>query len=482
MNKNHFWGTGSRRWLWLAMLVSVVMPVQGQYSHLYYHRVGDTLMYDAPIYYHNWWGFEEAYANRRLPAEISCQAFLPNRRFLSYYFTGSPLKVLGLAMFKPIVQNRGQVEYADTLLHPEYLYLYEADTKRDSAYEVGRVSWSIGSPTRNLYIRSWVRNNISDTVCCGGQTGGGQYSVAEYYFDSAIVVDDSFYVGYSRNYENVDNPMMFEQVVQYHNACNRFLWVNCEGESAAGEEWYEWGTSICGILWPSILYKAPWYTVTANMPDKWYCQHIVPMVFPIIQVDTTVPPAYYCPPVENLQVHGTDSESCDVTWDAFLNHQHGYEVQYGPRNVPQSQWQSVYAGMNFTHIEGLNPALYYALRVRPRCEGFAWPNYDGGEYDGQWCETVYFHPSDLHDAGMEPSPIARHTTVMPNPATEQVTVRSDFVIVDIDLYDAQGVHLWNISSGSISETLDVSGLAAGRYTLMVKTAHGITAKPLIIAR
>lgn len=55
-----------------VLLVSVLSAgtLQAQYSHLYYHRTGDTIQYDSPIYYHNRWGFEDSYHSRGRTAVI----------------------------------------------------------------------------------------------------------------------------------------------------------------------------------------------------------------------------------------------------------------------------------------------------------------------------------------------------------------------------------------------------------------------------
>ena len=44
----------------VMLLLLSAGTLQAQYSHLYYHRTGDTIQYYSPIYYHNRWGFNPA--------------------------------------------------------------------------------------------------------------------------------------------------------------------------------------------------------------------------------------------------------------------------------------------------------------------------------------------------------------------------------------------------------------------------------------
>ena len=53
-----------KRSIMLLAVTAMAWEAQAQYSDLYYHRVGDTIMYDSPIYYHNWWGFENSYQSQ----------------------------------------------------------------------------------------------------------------------------------------------------------------------------------------------------------------------------------------------------------------------------------------------------------------------------------------------------------------------------------------------------------------------------------
>ena len=465
--------------IWKSITVFVFLMVastaQAQWSHLYYHRTGDTIKYDTPIYYHNWWEYEDSYANHHFTSGPIYTGWY-GRKFLAYFFTSTPLEIIGVAVGKPYISPNSQGTVPDTTPKQEYLLIYDA--VQDSLIEMASVPWHVYDPSRMLLLRGrGVQHGlVYDTSysCCLDNPWTSAMPVIEYYFDSPITVTDSFYVGWTNNSVS-DTSDLYSFILSMHNSFTYIYitngptdWEGCE----RGDTLY----NSCWLNWPTITYKftggGPNY-VHANSPDHWYSMDWkIPTVFPIIRVDTTVPPASYCPPVENVHIHNTGNGGIDVTWDAFVNHQYGYEVQYGPRNLPQSQWESVYTDINMVHVDDLNTSLYYGLQVRPYC--------DDEKTDGPWCQPIYFWPSDTADASIDISPLAQHTRVMPNPANETVTVQSDYVVFGVDVYDSHGVHVLNSPQGGKEVTFDVNPLPAGRYTLMIKTPNGITPKPLIV--
>ena len=496
----------------LALLLAAAsaVPARAQYSQAYYHLLGDTIYLDSPIYYHNWWGFENSLQTRQIVTLGHTHALsqtsptrypnppdpdyirLGGERMLSYCFTAQPLRVIGLAHLCPqgYLRYPFNYPYADTTHRQEYIYLYEADTA--SLRELAAVPWhyrDMFDSLRYLYVRGayWytrqydpsnIGGNYADWnnyyQCCGDSMWEFTFRLREYYFDSAIVVQDSFYIGYS-DYSYVyayDDPAGYAQYAQSRSPMYMFArdpvsTTNCEG--TVGDALT---TGVCGVYWPSVFFRYP-YSCDSAMPPIRYENHWkIPMIFPIIEVDTTVPPPDYCPAVSNLQV-ARDENGCVVaTWDAFVNHTNGYEIQYGLRTQDYDQWQTVFSSTNFAQVCDLNPVLGYGLRVRPVCEN---------KRVGPWQERYFFIPGQL-PVGIEDEPssdLARHTRVAPNPAKDAVTVSSDYGILGLDLYDLQGRHLLNDNLGSREATLDLSALPEGTYILQVSTPAGTTTKRIV---
>lgn len=453
-----------KRSIMLLAVTAMAWEAQAQYSDLYYHRVGDTIMYDSPIYYHNWWGFENSYQTQDHMYLLDRHS-TPERLLLSYSFTSTPLKVIGIAAMQPW----GYVLQDSIIPVPqqEYFVIYKATP--DSVYKVAEAPWHFDDPIRKIIIRSnGGTHGVTDSVCCNtGTRWSNIYSIAEYYFDSSFIINDSFYVG--RTYNSWQDYLAPGLGFQYYNVYWNGGWINCEGQSGTPDRYNE----VCGLYWPSIVYNFPGTSIYNEHSDPWYTNYwTIPMVFPIIQVDTTVPPPDYCPPVENLQVQTAGDSCVDVTWDAFINHQFGYEVQYGPRSMPMGNWESAYPDINFAHLCDLNPDFLYGLRVRPYC--------NADKQEGEWSEVVYFRPTV--GAATEPSALSQHTTLAPNPATESVRVESDYVIMKVDVYDAVGQHVWNIPVYGRRTEIDLGGLTAGGYHLLITTSQGVTVKRLVVAR
>lgn len=296
--------------------------------------------------------------------------------------------------------------------------------------------------------------------------------LTEYYLDSPVVVYDSFYVGlsdYSDDFPPFSGVLCHPYSIihaSYDHARN-----GCERDDDVPSQS---GNTNCDLNWPTIHIGFSYYDL-AIVParDTVYTNYnFIPLVFPIIQVDTTVPPEEYCPPVENLAVHNLGGGMVEVTWDAHPDHRYGYDVQVGFLGQPLSAWTTRYSERNFVQIPDLEVGRMYNIRVRAFC--------DAEEVDiSDWCDVLMFAVEDSTEVGMEPSPLSQHTTVAPNPSTHSVTVSSDFVILSLDLYDAAGRHLWNQQVGRRSETLDLSSHSAGRYLLMVTTPQGTTPKALV---
>lgn len=463
----------------IAFVLLSVGSVEAQWSHLYYHRTGDTIKYDSPIYYHNWWEYENSYQNHFFTVGPTGNHYPNERKLLSYCFTDEPMEIIGVAIAKPtivpVTGEGGLIEWPDTTPKQEYVLIYEA--LPDTLMEVASAPWHVSDPARLLYIRGRGHYDIyvydPRYSCCVDEPWSKYIGILEYYFDNPIIVNDSFYVGRTCN-----SAIDTSDFITFENSLGTFMHQEITGRHSPvysckeGEDEYE-----CDFTWPTVRYGfqyAPTGGIARDTVYRYSDFVNIPVIFPIIRVDTTVPPADYCPPVENVHIENAGGGSVNVTWDAFVNHQYGYEVRFGARNMPPSQWENVYTDINMLHLEGLNTGLFYALYVRPYCD-------EEGSV-GLWCDTVYFQPTDSVDVSIDITPLARHTRVVPNPARETVTMQSDYVILQVDVYDSKGQHVLNIAKSGKQVTADITSLSAGQYTLMVKTPNGVTPKTLLVVR
>ena len=491
------------RRLFFAVLLLMPFSAQAQYSHLYYHCQRDTVIGDAETYYHSWWDFENSLQTQQIYHILNMP--LAFNKVLLYHYTPTPLQVVGLAILpRPIVPppfTDDPYYFYDTSAIREYLYLCEAGI--DTTYELAKVRWLPADTSRfikichtelsglspNLPLWSYESRCIYENpshICCGGDPYTNITHVAEYYFDQPITVSDSFYVGCS----NIScTPGSGYNIPDQHYlvACQTGSY-DCNGDTI---NWYNPNSTdnpylipadvepVCAIMWPAIVESHwndydPMYHSDDWLPDGTYYGYVneIPMVFPIVMVDTTVPPHSYCPSVENLQLASYSPGCIDLSWDAFVNHRSGYEIFYGRRNQPESEWTTRFTWNNFAQLCDLDPRFFYEVRVIPVC--------DKDQNSAQWVVSAPFRPDGSSAVSVtEPSALSRHTTLSPNPTTGIVHIHSDYVITRLDIYDTEGRHLDFYAYPGRDADLDLSNYAPGLYHLVISTPQGRTTKQII---
>lgn len=78
--------------------------------------------------------------------------------------------------------------------------------------------------------------------------------------------------------------------------------------------------------------------------------------------------------------------------------------------------------------------------------------------------------------------VERYVHLMPNPASERVTVTSSFGLRQVELYDAAGTRVLNQRLTGYSASLDISALPSGTYLARIVTPSGAITKKLIVQR
>ena len=193
----------------------------------------------------------------------------------------------------------------------------------------------------------------------------------------------------------------------------------------------------------------------------WYedsVDNYVPEVFLIINPK--------CNYVDSMTVT-TDGNGCAyVWWD----------------NVPQqSQWQVNITGWNLDYTEtvdtnywhycGLIPNYTYEIKIRSRCTNLY--SYSWSEWSPA-VQTGHYTPQSLE------SPQDVDVTIVPNPATDAVTVSADATLLTLELRDLLGRTVLTQQPSANSTTVDVSTLPAGTYILRLHTPQGVATKKLVV--
>ena len=71
-------------------------------------------------------------------------------------------------------------------------------------------------------------------------------------------------------------------------------------------------------------------------------------------------------------------------------------------------------------------------------------------------------------------------TLTPNPATGRVRVSCGEALRMVEVYDLQGRRMLAQEAQGTEAELDISALAAGRYTVLLHTATATAAKALVV--
>lgn len=205
------------------------------------------------------------------------------------------------------------------------------------------------------------------------------------------------------------------------------------------------------------------------------------LVYPIIEVDTTVPPTYMCGPVENVEVSADTGGRTVVTWDAFL-HYTNCEVQYGPVNRPTSSYPTLTATTNMQLLTGLDTTVDWQVRVRAWC--------DTSKTMTDWSPWVRFTlprretPPTPPDppAGISSTALAQFSSVLPNPASDAARVVSGYGLQRVEVYSTNGILVYSEPADGLEHAIDLKGWAAGNYVVLIETIAGRTAKRLTVTK
>jgi len=498
----------------LLVVMAVGGRVQCQYSDLYYHRVGDTVEWKANNGYYSWWELQSFFEDRL--------ALMPSNYYMAYvqdsvenathqfacgywdstiilqkFYTPMPLKIIGIAgCIERINLYTGE---RDTDGIQEYLYIYDADS--DAFMMKAQVPWSTFDTCR--YLHFWWNSMHAITwgavpdSCCQYYPQEACLRLQEYYFDTAIWVIDSFYVGGSL-FGNCANPagrsLDFDfwndsLATGYYSAYSRYpgnhYLCDSERQTQGLWEYYNCGASGITVRFKDESddgqYGTPLQYSVPFANEEWYWidnPGFSLLVYPIVEVDTTVPPAEACPPVSNVQVTASGT-SATVTWDDFPNYSNVL-LRYGMCNLSQSQWTEIdVTGSTLHTLTGLSESARYGVRMKAVC--------DTSKKVTPWTDVVEFYTGQDTSGGTEGidgevTALSSLTFVQPNPARNEVRVTSSFNLRRLELHDLSGVMVYSEPVSGHEKVLDVSWLRAGTYIMTIATHDGTTHKRLQIVR
>ncbi len=400
-----------------------------------YHQVGDTVRGKCPIYQYEqgWWPTLNAsgHTDSLINTAFSTFGYMKHT-------TNTPLKVIGIASTWARLDRTTMQEDLDTSIDGT-LYYVLLDATAGGPVELARVCWTddyTTHPTRYMELP------LKTGLCSNMEDHDTIVSLREYYFDSAITVTDSFYLGCVVPDIDASGPngfAIFSYIASH-------MWNCCTYSSMEANGTYK----ECAMEMPEFTYYD-----SSRLDNQWhhFTHKRFQLIFPIIELDTT--------PVQP-----------DTVWRTVtgLSADDGLGEVSGGGIYPDSSWVTITA----------NP---YALD----CIGchIEFDHWNDGDTTNprqvfvisDTSFTAYFRMvEDSTESINERSIFNSQFSIYPNPATHQVSIECAETISEAWLTDLTGrreqVRLTAEVPGRY--TLDLTSRPQATYLLTLTTASGKT--------
>ena len=290
------------------------------------------------------------------------------------------------------------------------------------------------------YDNSWYDG---DDTCMASEEG-----LVELYFDEPTLLSDSFYI-------SVCSDVLINPDVP--------VWVIYNPQGIYIMHEFETTPHVVHAPDPSHYYAIPPYRDISNSD--------LMLIFPIVA------PPCYAP--EAPEADSLDRGVFVLRWDNLCD---TVQVSVAPDTVAPEQGMLFTLSDTTSLLLDLGAGRRCLARLRCRC-----PQVEG--VWSPWSEPVVLYHYTVSAGGDEPGPEpgngvttagAVFWTLTPNPATGQVKVACAEAIREVEVYDMQGRRCLAQEAQGSETVLDISALAAGRYTVLLHTATATAAKALVV--
>ena len=416
-----------------------------------------------------------------------------NLREGNQFYTDRPLKVVGVAAcgraLNVYYERYGNCprrvtchDDDDTFLciidttlagrRTDSLILYTFSSNGEPMYLTGG-PWRVEYPHRHMTLPR-RQSSATAPLCYLGDNDSSWYyqlpvlaDLYEVMFDKPRVVTDSFIVvGTANNNELIDvaacpdNYTTGERLCLWEYRPTRYwsVFVWSEDPEPNMITWiklrnYEWERDRIGVNYPD--------------PNGYgYYPKYFNIIIPIIDPDFDT---VLCDAVRDVQLAAATDTTLTLIWTGGNNVE--WEVQYAEMNGSVA-W-TVTTTVPMVTLTGLHERTNYVVRVRGKCE---WDT----EF-GPWSDWTDVFTGAHHDDPPESiSNLERFTRMMPNPASDQVTVLSSYRLSRVVVYDLRGHAVLEHDGEGLAATIDVSTLAKGIYVVAIHTPAGTATKRLVV--
>lgn len=408
-----------------------------------YHQVGDTVRGKCPIYQYEqgWWPVLNATGHTdSVIGTIGTFGYMKHT-------TNTPLKIIGVASTVARLDITTMQEDLDTSIDGT-LYYVLLDATAGGPVELTRVCWTDDystHPTRYLELPRRGGESCDQML---------DYTVIvplrEYYFDSAITVTDSFYLGCITTEPTVTDFDGFSYIASH-------MWDYCTYSSAEANGTYK----ECAIDLPEFTYYD-----SSRLDNQWhyYTHKRFQLIFPIIEVDT------FCVTPEEPYLASRDSLVVRVEWLDTTNLR--WEVsRTAPGGDPDTGLITPTTNPYIEYTDIDNDSAYHVY-VRGYCDKGIWSGWS------DWSTPCFI--DSIPTPPTPPDPPEGITavetadfTLSPNPTKGMVTLKCvESMQGSVEIIDMQGKNWCRKELSSQQTEFDVSSLPTGAYLVRITTADG----------
>ena len=431
----------------IVSLIAVAGSVMAQSG--YYHQVGDTVRGKCSIYQYeqDWWPTLNAIGHT--------DSMIGTAYTFGYmkHTTSTPLKIIGVASTCARLDksNPNNIhEDMDTSIDGT-LYYVLFDATAGGLVEKARVCWSDDYMTHPKRYMELPRKGGAAT-CEGMLDNTTIVPLREYYFDSAITVTDSFYLGCATTDPTLTDFNSFSYIASH-------MWdysVYFTDLDSINTQYKDCETEI-----PTFTYYD-----SSRLDNQWhyYTHKRFQLIFPIIEVDTST----FCITPDEPYVVSRDSVRVRVEWTDTSNL--SWEVSRTAPNGDPDAGLITPTTVPYIEYTDINNDSIYHVYVRGYCETGIWSGWS------DWST-----PCVIDSIPTPPAPPAGITsietaelTISPNPTDGTVQILGlQGELTDIEVLDMTGRLLKTFEKAS---TFNISTLSSGIYIVRVKTHRDNTEK------
>lgn len=415
----------------------------------YYHQVGDTVRGKCPIYHYEqgWWPI--------LNASGHTDSVIGTFGAFGYmkHTTNTPLRVIGVASTVARLDRTIMQEDLDTSIDGT-LYYVLLDATAGGPVELTRVCWTDDystHPTR--YLELPRRGGAAS--CDQMQDFTAIVPLREYYFDSAITVTDSFYLGCATTDPTLTDFNSFSYIASH-------MWDYC-AYAVSPDDTPNPSLKPCEMEVPEFTYYD-----SSRLDNQWhyYTHKRFQLIFPIIELDT------FCVTPDEPQVAYRDSLTLRVEWVDTNNLY--WEVSRTALNGDPDTGLITTATVPYIEYTDINDDSVYHVYVRGYCETGIFAGWS------DWSTPCLIDSVPAPPVGITTIETADFS-LSPNPAKGMVTLNCAEVMQGrVEIIDIQGKSWCKKTLAGRRTELDVSALPTGSYLVYIITEKGTLTKKLTI--